>query len=334
MKFPLAMLLSVACLGSVVFAQAPEAATQPTATLPTDQVIAVVNGQAMTRRDFTNVLIQIHGMRLFDQVLPSVLVEQACQQAGVKITEDTLRELHNKRMEQFAAQNPLIPPAQREMAFREVLNRRGLSLFEYQIGLRLDAGLLALAKGKYTPTESDIKNTFDIEYGEKYQLRDIVVGNFADAAEIRRLIEQDKRPVDDVVRERNLQSGNLMLSDKSPNVPQQIRSVAFQLQEKQLSAAIMMPDNTFHMLYLEKKIPAQADVRYEAVKEKVRQETIDAHEREIAGQILMNLRRAAKIEVYDPTLRAVIAEIQRQQTAQQAAATQPQAAPAAPAAPR
>lgn len=327
------LMISLSCMTGAAWAQVTQSvpATQPT-TLPASEVIATINGEAIGRQEYTNALIQLHGMRLFEQLLPRILVEQACKQAGIKITEDEIRALHQRRLEALGAQNPLIPANQRETALREVLARRGISMFEYQLQLNIEAGLMALAKGKYTPTDEEVKRTFDIEYGERFQLRDIVVGNFADAAEIRRLVEQDKKPIDDVIRERNLQANPLVLSEKSQNIPQQIRSVAFQLKEKQLSASVMMPDNTFHMLYLDRKIAARPDVKFESVKDKVRQDVIDAHEREMAGQILQNLRRSAKIEVYDPSLRAIVTELQRQAAAQQAAATQqaPAAAPAAP----
>lgn len=334
-KFSQSLVLTLTCLMTgAAFAQpqAP-AAAQPT-TIPSSEIIATINGEAIGRQEFTNALIQLHGMRLFEELVPRVLVEQACKQAGITITDDMVNVLHQRRLDALGAQNPLIPAGQREMALREVLARRGISPFEYRLQLYVEAGLMALAKGKYTATDEDVKNAYEIEYGERYQLRDIVVGNFADAAEIRRLIEQDKKPIDDVIRERSLQANSIVLSEKSPNIPQQIRSVAFQLKEKQLSASVMMPDNTFHMLYLDRKIPAQPNISFDSVKEKVKQAVVDAHEREIAGQILMNLRRAAKVDVHDPALRAVVAELQRQQAAARAAAETQNAPAAAPAAPQ
>ncbi len=318
--------LMAACVtGAGMAARAEPAASQPAE----DQVVAVINGHPVPRKPFNDLLMQMSGLRLFQDVMDWTIVEQACNQAGIQTDNDTFVKLFQAENERELARLPLppgTPDSERPKILQQLLQRQGITAVQFQMVLQKTAGLRALSRGHVDVTDDEVKREFESEYGEKVDARIITVKSLLDASKVREAIEKDKKDPTDVAKEMNLPIQSVKIS-KNANADQikDIKKVAFELNEKQLSASIPMNGMDF-LVYLDKKEAAQTDVKFDSVKDKVRKDVMEAKETQWMQNHLSYLRQSASVTVNDPILRQQFQAIAAQMKAQQdaaAAATQP-----------
>ncbi len=323
--------LLAACLGvgtaSFLRAQATPA-TQPAA----DQPLASINGHEIDNKKFNELLMNVAGLRMFEEVLDWTLVEQACGQAGIPTDGDSFKKLWGAEYDRELASIPNVPAdatkEDRAKILAQLLSRQGHTEIEFQMGLQKQAGLRALAQGHVDVSDDEVKQQFDAEYGEQVEVRILTVKSLTDAAKVRDAIEKDKKDPTQVAQDMNIPIQPLRIS-KNANADQikDIKDIAFQLKEKQLSASIPLNNLNF-LVYLDKKVPAQTDVKFDSVKDKVRKEVFAAKENAWMQNHLSYLRQNARVEVNDPILKQQFQAIAAQMKAQQAAATAPATAPA------
>jgi len=317
-------------MAACVFGAGWRASGQTPTTQPLGGPVAVVNGHEVDAKKFNDILIRAAGYKVFLAVLDWDLVEQACDQAGIHTdTPDFQKNLqaeYDRVLTQVGAGD--VPKEERGKVLQAIMQRQGLSEVEFQLSMLKLAGLRALSHGHIDVTDQEVKNQFDADYGEKVQVRIIQVKSLTEAAQLREAIEKDKKDPTDAAHDLGLPIQPLTIS-KNADAIKDIRDIAFQLQEHELSASIPMPKNNVDFLvYLDKKIPAQTDAKFDVEKEKVRKEVEDYKENQWMSQQLAFLRSNARVELLDPILREQQTQIQAALKAQQAAASQPATAPA------
>ncbi len=309
---------------------APAATTAPATT---QKVLAVINKQSIDADKFNQLLMSIGGMRLFEQVVDLVIAEQACNVAGVDVNAPEFQKNIQAELDRNLNElgNQGVPKEQRQQALQQLLQRQNISLPEYQMTLRKAACLRVLAKGKVTITDTNLAEAFEAEYGERVRGRLLSVKTMEDAAEVRKAIEKEAKDPAEVANMRQIPMRSIIIP-KSVNVEKNLKTlkdIAFELKERQLSAALPQPDGTYLLFYLDKKEPQQ-DVKLTDVKEKLREKLTEQGEINWANNHLAWLRRQADIQVNDPVLSLQYAElIQRQKAAATQNATQPATAAAA-----
>ena len=310
-------------------AQTP-AASQPAA----EQPVAVITGREINTRKFDDLLMQVAGLRVFQEVLDWTIVQQACDQAGIETQGDKFTAQWKAEYARELARLPIpadVPDQDRPKILAQYLQRQNISEVQFQMVLQKTAGLRALAQGHVDVSDDEVKREFESEYGDKVVCRIITVKDLPEAGKVREAIENDKKDPTDVAHDMNLPIQPVTIS-KNANAEQieELKNTAFQLKEKQLSAAIPMK-GIYFMVYLDKKVAAQTDVKFTTVKDKVRKDVLDAKESQWMQNHLTFLRQNARVTVNDPILRgqfqAIAASIKAQQdaaaAATQGAATQP-----------
>jgi hypothetical protein len=321
----------VACVAGaslVSRAQTPPAASQPAP----DQPVAVINGHDIDNKKFNQLLMEVAGLRVFQDVLDWTIVQQACDQAGIETQGDKFTALWRAEYERELARLPIaadVPKEDRPKILAQFLQRQNISEVQFQMVLQKTAGLRALAQGHVDVTDDEVKREFESEYGEKVDVRVLTVKNLTEAGKVRDAIENDKKDPNDVAHDMNIPIQPVTIS-KNADADQieQLKTIAFELKDKQLSAAIPMK-GVYFMVYLDKKEPAQTDVKFSSVKDKVRKDVMEAKESQWMSNHLLYLRQNARVTVNDPVLRAqfqaIAAQVKAQQdaAATQGAATQP-----------
>ncbi len=324
----IAAILVASVAGATLVGRAQTSATQPAA----DQPVAVINGHDIDNKKFNQLLMEVAGLRVFQDVLDWTIVQQACDQAGVVTSGDDFTKLWRAEYERELARLPIaadVPDSERPKILAQFLQRQNISEVQFQMVLQKTAGLRALSQGHVDVTEDEVKREFESEYGEKVVCRILTVKSLTEAGKVRDAIENDKKDPTDVAHDMNIPIQAVTIS-KNANAEQieELKTIAFELKDKQLSAAIPMKGLDF-MVYLDKKIPAQTDVKFSSVKDKVRKDVLDAKESQWMQNHLQFLRQNARVTVNDPILRqqfqAIAASVKAQQeaAATQGAATQP-----------
>lgn len=311
--------LAACVVGTGVVGHAQTASTEPSGA---GKPVAVINGHDIDNAKFDQLLMQVSGLRVFEAVLNWTLVQQACDQAGIHTEGEEFTKLwhaeYDRALNELGAQG--VPEAERPKALQVALQQRGVSEVEFQMALQQTAGLRALSKGHVTVTDEEVKRQFDAEYGEQVNVRIITVKSLPDAAKVREAIEKDGKDPTEVASEMHVPIQKLTIA-KNNDALGEIRDIAFQLNEKQLSAAVMK-NNLDFLVYLDKKIPAKTDVKFDSVKDKVKSDVMAFKQTQWMNQHLQSLRQQARITINDPVLGQQFQAMAAQQRAQAAAATQ------------
>lgn len=317
-------LVSGLALTAGLSAQTTAPATQPAV----NPVLATINGQSVDRARFFELLMAIHGPRMFEQVLEMELVRQATVAAGITVGQPQMQAELDRVTASFEAQG--IPKAQHDAALNQLLQRQNVSFLEFQMGLQKAAGLRALAKDKVKLTEADYTKAQEAEYGPKLQVRVINVGTLEGATQLRRETEQTKLSANEVATKYNWPMEVVTIPESAEGLVPAVKNVLFTsanpLKDFELSAGVPM-DGGVRVFQIEKRIPRVKEVT-DAMKTKFRAAVVENVEKQWAEQHLRSLVGNAQLNIIDPQLSVYYAEVIRRtqaaatQAATQAAATQ------------
>jgi hypothetical protein len=299
----------------------------------------VINGHEIDNERFNRLLMEVCGLRVFETVLNWTVVQQACNSAGIQTDNEEFAKLVNAEIQRvfdaFGANG--VSEADRPRFLQAVLQKQGISNVEFQMSMQQQAGLRALSKGHVDVTDDEIKQRFSSDYGERAECRVIRIQDGAQpalvtASKVREQVEKQKRDPSEVARELGLpiEPVKIPKNAEGPGI-KEIRETAFQLKPGQLSASVLQ-NGVNYLIFLDKITPAQTDVKFDAVKAKVKEEVQTAKEQQWMANHLVYLRSQARVDVNDPVLgrqfQAMAAQMKAQQEAATQSATQPATAPA------
>ena len=311
-----------------------------------DQVVARVNGQPITMRQFLQPLIEAHGLPLLLNMVQLELARQDARQAHVTISSSNVEheqdltlarmfsDSDQKEQEKAdAAERKGQADAarqfrdqirkDREELLSQYLENQHYSRIEYDIVVELNAYLRNAAerslKGKIT--DDMVEKEFGVEYGETAKVRIIMVGNMQEVEEAQRRLKQGQ-DFAEVARQmsrdqRTAPGGGEMIpfSRQTPGLPDQFKQLAFSLQPGQVSDPLNYGGN-FYLIRLEQKIPPKA-VKFETVKESLRKSMYDRLTESVMTQFRARLGEDAMktLKIEDPQLARQFEELKAKREA-------------------
>lgn len=308
-----------------------------TAPAAPDPILFQINGTPISRQAFNQVLYEVAGPQVFMEFMQDILAMQACNQAGIPITDDMVKAEKARIIADIkdgaAKAGKPIADDQMDGVFYQVLARQGVTPSMVEWWLRRNVCMRALAKGRVPAvTEEMINDAFEYQYGERLQGRVMVFGTMTEAMDFTEAVNKKKKPVLQAAQELSVQSQEFRITPKTDVKPPIMKDAAMQLKDGEISAAIPN-DNRWLIIYLEKRTP-KSDTKLADVRDKLKVSLQEQMELQWAQNHLQNLLLTANIETRDslllPSLRYLEqAKAQARQAATQASATQPTTAPAA-----
>ncbi len=304
-----------------------QTAVPTTAPSTAPRVLASINGEDVDASKFEDILMAVAGMRLLDQVIDLLVVQQACRQAGVAVDspefQKNVQAELDRALANLGAQG--VKPEFQMQALSQILQRQGVTNPEFEMGLRRAACLRSLSKGKIVPTDTDIKNLFDLEYGERVRGRLFVAPTYEAAGEVVKMINEQKIDLNEIAQQKGLQLQQVVIAATNDNKDiATLKKIAFTMPEKTSSAAIPQEKGGWLVFFLDKKEASQ-NIKIESVKEKLRERIIEQGEVEWGKQHLARLRQMANIRINEPILSKQLVALNERM---KAATTQPTSAPA------
>lgn len=154
-------------------------------------VVAIVNGQKITRQDLSNLLIDTYGEDALEVLIRRSLIYQEAEKEGINVTatevEQKLKKLVSTEIEDLMRINRIKDKADLEKELAKV----GASFEQLEEKLlkkmRKQAEVEILAEKIMTKTiaitEEDLQKAYDLEYGEKIEASQIVFKSRRDAEE-------------------------------------------------------------------------------------------------------------------------------------------------------
>ena len=278
----------------------PNKLPQPPAPPPIDsfkEVVAVVNGQPITKAELAEELILRKGKQQLQLLINRKIIEVACAKVGIQVTdkevEDELRELMHANGFTTAS----------EFEKQMVRPMMQMTLMDYKEDV-LRQGLMTrkLAGKRVTVTEEDLKQAFESRFGEKVQCRIIVERSLKVAQDMHTKIGNNRLNFLQVARQQS--DKNLAASAGQINpfgrytTFDALEKRAFELRDGEISEVIQVPEGGYVIIMREGLIPADTTKKLEDVRAELTREVIERKTKLEVPKLVTELKAQADIQDY------------------------------------
>jgi len=298
-----------------------------------DQVVATVAGYPITVEQLVQPMAEAYGVQFLVLLAQLEVARHHAREAGISLSaQDIQREREIVLQDMFKSAIVtdglrLSEEEKREYFQREsqrllleALRRTGKSEAEFDLGVQTTAYLRRLAESQLDINaieEEELRKAFDIQYGARVRVRHIECANMIEWAEARRRAEAGE-PFAQVASELSRNEvtrglGGLLppFSASEARYPRQFVEAAFALSREGELSGPVSDGNAFHLIQLVERI-APANVRYEDVREKVREDYYASRRTARMGrlweQVMMQARDSLRI--LEPALQRRFEELE------------------------
>lgn len=141
------------------------------------QVVAMVNGEQITRQELAKECLERYGREVLESIINKHLILQACQQRGVKITDQDVESEVERVAKKFGLST--------DRWFQLLEEERNISASDYRREIIWPTlALRALASEQIKIAPDELKKAFEAEYGDKVRVRVISVSSRKKAEEL------------------------------------------------------------------------------------------------------------------------------------------------------
>jgi foldase protein PrsA len=303
-------------------------------------IVARVNGEEITYKALAEEVIARKGKEVLDTMISRLLVEQACRQAGVKITAQEIHDEVTRTAERLNMTT--------EQYLKVLQDKREMDYKQYERDIVIPGlSLKKMARPHIKVTEDDIQRGFEAYYGEKVRCRWIMLNDRPTAMKVWNELKGENRngsgKVDLAEFERQVTRWSVDPSSRSIggqlNQPigrhtgpafERLEKAAFALKEDGEISGVIEFGEAHVILYREGRVPP-ANVKLEDVRSKIEADIYDAKMRDQIEQIFVSIQKSATIEnlltgaVSSPENKTVPAEhIEQSDKAKPPGKTEPQ----------
>lgn len=271
----------------------PAAEGQPTRPgKPTHDVMAIVNGQDISRQMLAEACVERHGEEVLESLVNKRLIMHHCKNRQITVTRQEI----DAEVERMAKRFKLSREHWLELLERE----RGIKAEEYARDVLWPTlALRKLAAEDLTVSEQELNKAYETQYGAAVRARLILVGNqqlaqqlhqqlTAQPQEFARLAMQHSEDVN------SASIGGLIQPIRRHVGEPAIERAAFTLQTGQISAPIPLGDK-FVLLKCEGPVEAR-QVDANEVREELTESIKESKLREVAGGLFAKLQETAVIQ--------------------------------------
>lgn len=273
------------------------------------QIVAEINGEPITREELADELIEIHGAKQLEDLMNRKLVEQACRAQKVEVSRTEIESEIEDRVKRLNLT--------RKEFFDQVLAKVGKSHRQYVRDTVWPAlALTKLVKGRVEITDADLREAFEAQFGDKVEVRMLVVRELNRAQELwqKANAEKDLKKRQDLfesycktysIDTSTQPFAGAAVVHRHTSVPE-IEKKAFALTEGELSQIIQVPQGNMMMLCVA-KVPARQDVAMDTVADEKTKRTVhdvlyddlySSKTREEVAKFFQNLIKQAKVQNY------------------------------------
>ncbi len=281
------------------FAQTPQGkGGTPAQALPDydRNVVAYVNGRPITRLELAEDLIARKGKQHLELLINRRIIEQACAQAGITVTDAEVdKELHDE----MSARSLLEPGM-----FEKLLRQQGLTLMEYkEDGVRKTLMMEKLARSRVNVTEEEVQKAFQVNFGERVLCKVILVLGHNNKKEADRIYFEVKDSENAFITHAKKQAIPHLAANAGETVVGHFNSVehvakeAFRLEDGEVSHILQVPEGWL-IMRREKLVPADTATKFEDVRAQLEKRVFDKKmDAEVKG-LFGELRKKAVVRDY------------------------------------
>ncbi len=278
-------------------ANAPAAATTRAAAgpaAPAANIVAVVNGQPITREELGQECVRRFGEEVLESVVNKQLIAAECQKRGIQITTQDVLEEVDRMAGKFGLST--------ERWLSLLQDERNISAEQYQREIIWPMlALRQLASTEIEVTADELRQAFESEHGPKIKARIIVASTKAEADQFLAMVKADPESFGDVAKNHSVDRNSASARGLIPPIRKhmgspELEAVAFALPEGEISPVIEVA-NQFIILKCERKIPETfvAAPQLKEVEAGLRETIRDQKLRVAASDLFKRLQTESKV---------------------------------------
>lgn len=271
--------------------------TQASAAAPRDKwtdVVATVNGEEITREQLADELLATHGRKQLDLIINRKVIEQAAKEKNVEVTRADVEADLQENLKRFNLK--------RKEFIEQVLGNREITYPQYVRDTVWPAlALKKLVADKVEVADEDLAKAFEANYGEKVDVRMLVVLELRKIQELWEEVHKEKDPqkrlalFEDLCKTHSIDQATRAFGGKTQPIHRhtgypELEQLAFSLKKGELSKIVQLPEGNVVLLCVD-RIPARTDITMDTPISPESKETVrdllrkDLHEKKVRIEV-------------------------------------------------
>lgn len=275
-------------------------ATQPAYQPPEHDVMAIVNGEDINRRQLEQACAERFGEDVLESMINKRLILHHCTKRGITVTHGEVEAEVDRIAKRFQLD--------RAHYLELLANERGITEQEYKRDILWPTiALRKLASNELTVTEQELREEYESQYGASVQARIIVLDDGPRAQQVQQQLAANPEDFARIAMSEsidvNSRSIGGLIQPIRPHVGDEaIERAAFSLEKGQISQVIPIGEQ-FAILKCERLNPPR-EVSYEAVRSELAERLRDGKLRDEAAKKFESLQSTATVQnvMNDPKL--------------------------------
>ena len=275
--------------------QLPEGDTQVAAQLDTlSQPVSRVNGESITYATLAKECIEMHGREVLENVINRTIIQQACAEAGVTVTDAEV----NQEIVQISKKFGLPTDQWYKMLEAE----RGLTPIQYHRDVIWPMLALKKLAGKEVDiTREMMREAYVDNYGPRVKARMIVLDNLRRAQDTWNKVNEKPEEFENYARDLSIEPNSKTLGGRVPPIrrysgaDEEIRNAAFKLKEVGEISGIIQVGNQYYILQFDGRTePVEHDPK--DVEAQLHQELIEREVQKMVAETFQELKDTARVD--------------------------------------
>ncbi|MDG2384016.1 MAG: peptidylprolyl isomerase [Pirellulaceae bacterium] len=257
-------------------------------------VVAVINGQTITRQELAQQCLERYGEPVLESLMNKHLILQACKSKGVRITNQDIED----EIEAIAKRFNLAKDRWLEMLKHE----RDITAEQYRRDIIWPTlALKALAADKMVVSEDQLKKAFESEYGPKIQARMIAVSNRARAEKLLTAVKAKPDQFSAYAKKYSEDPNSAAARGLIPHIRKhvgepKVETAAFALEPGEISDIVEVAGQ--HLIFqCEKRLPATpiSPAYRKVARAQLKERIVDNNLRDASTTIFQDLQSGANV---------------------------------------
>ncbi|MFA5864607.1 MAG: peptidylprolyl isomerase [Phycisphaerae bacterium] len=274
------------------------------------RAIAQVNGRDVSRQEFFKILYSSSGVRVVRQMIGLELAKQMAAAEGIALSKGDIDQEFHAVVDQLGPQKDNLGKDlsfnDRQRLLRAILERRGISFDEFQVGIRQQGYLRAIARKKVKVTGELVKEEYEQAYGKRRKARVIVVQDIKIGEEVYNRLQKGenfaalagKYSIDFTSAPVGGQIGEV--APKDPRFPAVVVKTIFTLAIDKVSSPVKVNDQFWIIKVDQEVLPMP--ISFDKVHDQLTRQVSSRLENQMMEKIQTELFKSAKITVHDNLL--------------------------------
>jgi parvulin-like peptidyl-prolyl isomerase len=280
--------LAVSC---TVLGQTPNV---PTLRLDAQQIVAEVNGDKISRSSLVAECLQLHGEKELDELIWKTLIRLECERLKITITAEEINDEIVRMAKTFGMSS--------EDWLKLLEQDRNISLEQYKDNVWRILALAKLAGPRLNPSEAELKEAFDAEFGPAVQVRQVVLATKADANKVLAELKQNPEAFAAIAKNQSIDPVSAPYGGRLPPIRRgsfnnpQIENMLFAMKTGDISPIVETYGGHFTIFLCEGHLKP-LDIDMKAVKDQLSIKIRNAKIQSVSNAVFREMQSKAKVQI-------------------------------------